>query len=190
MLHFTVYMIAAFLFLLRMITITHHWDGTALPREEQVEFSVAQEGERVMVRATAALPYGICAPHAPVGFTDGLWEYDVLELFAVAPDGTYIEIELGPRGHWLAYWFSLYRERVVREIDRTQLVYTAQLVGSSWSVECSFPSAWLPSQWADLRWNCYQIRRRGDAGEYDYLAWKSDPTVAPDFHRTECFASL
>lgn len=173
-----------------MITIEHHWDGTALPHAEYAQCSIALEDQYVTVRATAVLPYGICAPNAPVGFADGLWEYDVLELFAVAPDGTYVEVELGPRGHWLAYWFLSYRHRDAREIDRTQMVYTTQVEGNTWTAQCRFPSAWLPAQWAQLRWNVYQIRRRGDAGEYDYLAWKSDPTVAPDFHRTECFASL
>lgn len=173
-----------------MYTITHHWDGTLLPVAEQPVFSIAVQDEHVVVRVQAVLPWGVHAPEVPAGFTDGLWEYDVVELFAVAPDGTYLEIELGPKGHWLAYWFSGYRNRMDRSIDHAALAYTAQLTDEGWTGTCTFPVSWLPASWSDCRWNMYQIRRRGDAGEYDYLAWKGDATIEPDFHQTTLFASL
>ncbi len=173
-----------------MITITHHWDGTTLPVAEQPTFTIEVQGEQVHVQVHATLPWGVHAPDAPVGFTDGLWEYDVVEIFAVAPDGTYMEIELGPKGHWLAYWFSKYRERAVRTVDRAALIYTTQETADGWIGACTFPVSWLPASWRECRWNWYQIRRRGDAGEFEYLAWKGDATIAPDFHQTALFASL
>ena len=43
-------------------------------------------------------------PPADPGFFDGLWNYDVVEVFfGRGPFGGYIEVEFGPHGHYLGY---------------------------------------------------------------------------------------
>lgn len=158
------------------ISVDKYWDGTPLAPNDRVPIEVSF-GPTVTVRFEAKYP-NLSIPDAQQGFFDGLWDYDVFELFAAGQDGRYLEIEVGPGGHWLVYWFSSYRKRSEREQSR-----------DGFKIEnggFSFPASWLPAPPEECRWNFYVIRRTA-AGDREYLAWRSDPTISPDFHRV--FAS-
>lgn len=154
------------------ISIDKHWDSTPLAPEDRVSVEVSF-GPTVTVRFDVKFQHP-SIPDAPPGFFDGLWEYDVFELFAAATNGHYLEIEVGTGGHWLAYWFQSYRKRRTDEPPR-----------EGFKIESggfSFPGSWLPAAPEECRWNFFVIRRT-IAGDREYLAWQSDPTIPPDFHR-------
>jgi hypothetical protein len=49
--------------------------------------------------------------HRPGDFVEGLWEHDVAELFIMAPEGRYQELNLSPCGAWWSATFDEYRKR-------------------------------------------------------------------------------
>lgn len=170
--------------------ITHQWGGTSLAEKDVVSIVVAEDALQYTICFSAAIGGSIHAPETPAGFTDGLWEYDVFEVFVLNADGTYLEIEVGPKNHWLAYWFASYRKRdAQRTFDPATFTYRATVEGMRWNGLFSFPKLWVKDGLAVTRWNFYQIRKIAE-GIYEYLAWQSLPEVAPDYHRTECFVPL
>jgi hypothetical protein len=42
-------------------------------------------------------------PNELPGICPGLWDYEVVELFFANGHEQYVEIEVGPHGHWLVY---------------------------------------------------------------------------------------
>lgn len=57
-------------------------------------------------------PGEMAMPPSPAACVDGLWEFDVIELFlAHAHEARYVELEFGPAGHWLALAFDGVRQR-------------------------------------------------------------------------------
>ena len=91
------------------VDIDHDWTGRALEPDTpcaSLELSVDADG--LLVSFTAPL-HGDALPAAPpCSCVDGLWEFEVLELFvaappppgdAAAPPTPYAEIEWGPGGH-------------------------------------------------------------------------------------------
>ncbi len=66
---------------------------------------------RWITRSNDPLLFLLKAP-APAGFTDGLWQYGVSELFiAGVPGGGYLEFEMTSEGHWVALRFDTPRQR-------------------------------------------------------------------------------
>jgi len=166
--------------------IAQQWDGTPLRDADRAEVVVLNNGEHLRIGFTARLLPKWTAPKTPVGFTDGLWEYDVFEIFFARPDGSYLEIEVGPAGHFLVYEFASYRK--ASDTNPRPLVYTWSVEDGQWSGEFTVPLEWLRVPINDCRVNAYQILTTAQGRQY--LAWRSIPEIEPDFHRTECFAHL
>lgn len=148
--------------------------------------TITETPQGIAAQFTAHLTPTYTVPNAPVGFTHGLWEYDVVELFFARPDGSYLEIEVGPVGHWLVYEFSRYREAS----DKTPrpLQYTTHIQDGEWRGEFHILQAWLKCPVQECHLNIYQIRSTEHGREY--IAWRSIPSIEPDFHRVECFELL
>src|SRR3989338_726369 len=157
------------------ITINQHWDGTLLALDDCVPVEVSIR-PTVTVRFNAKFS-NPSIPVAPPGFFDGLWGYDVVEVFVAGSDGRYLEIEVGPGGHWLAYWFESYRKRADDALSRDGF----KIGNPDASVGIptlrredgfSFPASWLTTAPEACLWNFYVIRRTVQ-GAREYLAWKS-----------------
>ena len=107
-------------------TISRHWDGSDLPLQEHVRLRISIEsdlpgapGEDCLVVAVDAPFYNDPRPHPdsaahhlhhePTHVTDGkgclnfegLWKFEVVELFIKGRSDKYVEIEMGPHGHYL-----------------------------------------------------------------------------------------
>jgi hypothetical protein len=123
------------------------------------------------------------APPGPPGSTDRLWEHEVVEVFVAGAQENYLELELGPHGHFL---LLLLRRR--REVDRQGIAvaYEAQIERGRWRGRAVVPVALLPPGPHAL--NAYAIHGREPGRRY--LAWSPVPGPAPDFHRLECFAPV
>jgi len=169
------------------VEIARTWDGGAADPSEIVFLTagLTARGFRITVDA----PYhGDPPPPGPPGPTDGLWDFEVVELFVVGAadeDGRtrYTEIELSPHGHHLV--LELAGERnVVRRL--LPLDYRAAVDGGRWSGEAVLSRRFLPPP--PYRGNAFAIHGR-DAGRR-YLAASPVPGEKPDFHRVSSFPEL
>lgn len=118
----------------------------------------------------------------PVGPTDkpfeGLWDYDVVELFLVAENGHYLEVELGAGGHWLVLGFDGVRHRSNSYPDlQTERHYETD--GKVWTSSIVIPWAIVPQPVTNL--NAYAICQ----GEF--LAYNPVPGVVADYHQPATF---
>ena len=86
---------------LRSLRIENAWDGSPLPPEHWITLHLLEYAGGIEIRVQAPFYGDPSAPRVPVGPTDNLWEYEVVELFILGPDEQYTEIELAPAGHHL-----------------------------------------------------------------------------------------
>jgi hypothetical protein len=115
------------------------------------------------------------APGSRVG---DLYTYDVAECFLAGDDGRYLEIEIGPGGHFLVLSFESRRRR---SEEHETLALDVCDAGDAWHWRQSLrvPEALLPARLRAL--NAFAI-----FGEL-HLAYAPLPGEAPDFHQPAAF---
>jgi len=164
------------------IDVAHTWDGAAVGADERVGLELTLGADPWQLRVEA--PYhSDPAPPEPAGSRDRLWELEVVELFLLGAGERYLEVELGPHGHYLVLELD-----GVRRVQRqgVAIEYRAAIQGGRWTGRARLPAELLPP---GLRaWNAYAIHGQGAARRY--LAAHAVRGAAPDFHRLECFAPL
>ncbi|MFT7517904.1 MAG: hypothetical protein ACI9MC_000028 [Kiritimatiellia bacterium] len=160
------------------------WNGAKARTDERVTVILELDSDFLCVRVRAT-HFADPLPAGPVGPTWRLWEYEVVEVF-IAGQGDpapYLEVELGPAGHYLVLWLEG-RRNVVRH--SLIFEYNASISAGVWSGCARIPWAWLPPGPHTL--NAYCIHGVGPARRH--LAWSPVPGEAPDFHRLECFRAV
>jgi hypothetical protein len=165
-----------------LLEIDKTWDGSILKEIEiaQVLFQVSNKG--LMIEVDAPF-YNDQAPDAPAGELDGLWEHEVVELFLLSADGQYLEIEIGPHGHYLILLLSGIRQ-VKKKLQPSHV--ETRIDGARWQATLSLPVEKLPLPLSHA--NAYAIHGHG-AGRR-YLAAFPVPGERPDFHQPQFFGSL
>jgi len=164
------------------LVVAQTWDGSPASSSDWVKVELALTSTALIVEVDAPF-HGDPVPASPAGPTPGLWNYEVVELFLLGDEEQYLEVELGPHGHYLVLELSG-RRRVVRE--HTELDYRAELRGERFVGRAEVPLHWLPLGVARI--NAYAIHGASDARQY--LAWRGAPGHKPDFHRLETFGTL
>ena len=171
------------------LRVAQTWDGTAISVSEQVLWRLSAAETALRIEVDAPFHRDPPPPGEP-GPCEGLWEYEVAELFIVGrdlgPESTepeYTELELSPHGHYLLLRLRGLRQAFER---RLELPYRAQIVGDRWRGEALLPSHWLPP--APHRVNAFAIH--GSGHRRRYLARTPVPGPAPDFHRLADFKPL
>lgn len=164
------------------IVIDRTWDAAAARPDEVVRVAARRDADGLRLEIEAPF-HDDPPPAAPPGPTPALWEHEVVEVFLLAPDERYLEVELGPHGHHLVLAL-----RGRRRIEREQLAigYHAIRSGGRWQGEAAVPAALLP-RGAD-HWNAYAIH--GTGSHRRYLAHAPVPGEQPDFHRLDAFVPL
>ena len=157
------------------------WNDEPLAPDEHVRLEL-RLGVTIEVGIEASF-HGDPPPSGPPGRRDGLWDFEVVELFLLGRDDRYLELEFGPHGHYLALRLAG-RRRVVA--DDLPVEFTAERSGTRWTGTARARLADLPP--ALVAANAYAIHGRGEARRH--LAWAAVPGPAPDFHRLEHFAPL
>jgi hypothetical protein len=165
-----------------VIRVASDHRGAPLPAAEVAEFETARSGEQLLLNLDAPY-YGDPAPPGQAGSIDRLWEYEVSELFIAGTGDAYLEIELGPHGHYLVLQLA-----GIRRVERSHLAidYRARIDAerARYSGQARIPLAYLPPQ--PNRINAYLIHGMGPERRYHvYRSTHADP---PDFHRPEHFA--
>ena len=139
-------------------------------------------GEAIEVEIEAT-DYGDPAPPSSPGRLDGLWNFEVVELFLLGRDDRYLELEFGPHGHYLALSLAGRRQLVTSDIA---VEFEAERRGSRWHGRARIALEHLPPGLRAA--NAYAIH--GQAAERRHLAWHAVPGPAPDFHRLDLFPAL
>jgi len=165
----------------KTVYIQNDWQGKMLkPRETVfIKLKLLPTGLEVEIQA----PYfADPEPLAPPGSCDGLWDYEVVELF-IAHGDQYTELELGPHGHYLLLQLKGIRKALTRN---SQLTYHWEKSQEIWSGKTLIPIELLPPEpWT---FNAYAIH--GVDEERTYAALFAVPGDEPDFHRLHCFQNL
>lgn len=166
------------------LLVDRTWDGQPARPGEVAELRLActAEGLRVFVDAPF---HGDPPPAGPSGRTDGLWEHEVVELFLLGSQQRYLELEVGPHGHFLALRFAGPRRREGDDPSITCEVALERGRGR-WRAVLRVAHAELPPGLE--RVNAYAIH--GTGAHRRYLAAAPVPGARPDFHRPECFLAL
>uniref|UniRef100_A0A0N5BWG8 DUF2185 domain-containing protein n=1 Tax=Strongyloides papillosus TaxID=174720 RepID=A0A0N5BWG8_STREA len=125
-------------------------------------------------------------PENFAGYTPGLWNYEVVEFFFSNNQGQYIEIELGPHGHWLIYAFDDYR-KIRNNCEEVELnVENSILPDDTWKCVVGVPLGLLPINVS--KFNAYHIHGKEPQRTYEALFPSTDKDQKePDFHKLEYF---
>jgi hypothetical protein len=162
--------------------IEQTWDGSPIGPRERVDVTLRLESDAVVIEIDAPF-HGDPPPPSRPGPTEGLWDYEVVEVFLLGREERYLEVEMGPLGHHLVLQL-----RGARRVERSGLPldYRAEIRDRRWRGVARVPVSWLPPD-VD-RANAYAIH--GQGGNRRYLAWRPVPGVEADFHRLDCFGHL
>jgi hypothetical protein len=107
----------------------------------------------------------------------------VVELFLLGDDDRYLEIELGPWGHYLVLELAGQRQVVS---SGGEIAFDVKRGHVGWTGRAVIPAAWIPAP-VGLG-NAYAIHGLGKARRYRAL--HPVPGEQPDFHRLDCFGPI
>ena len=157
------------------LQIENAWDGTAVAEysSSRVELRLTEHGLNLHFSGPLM---GDPAPEEPPGRLWGLWNHEVLECFIVGPDSNYLEVEVGPHGHFLILCLHGVRTIVNDAVPAQLQWHTA--AGGIWSVSVVVGHEHLPS----LPWKMNAFAIYG-ATPRTFLASTPVPGDGPDFHR-------
>ena len=165
------------------IRIESEWNGDAVSPRHWITIHLLERESTLEVRISAPYYGDPAAPKTPPGPTDGLWEYEVVELFIYGVNDEYIEIELAPSGHHLVLRLNGVRNIVDSKLS---VAYEATIHAGRWTATANIEKTLLPT--APLRWNATAIH--GSHDQRTYLSWNPLPGEAPDFHQPEATRPL
>ena len=176
------------------LVVDQLWEGTPLAESLQATvILVDRPGRGIDVRLDAPHHHDP-RPAVPPGRLDGLWAYEVVELFLLGHDERYLEIEVGPGGHYLALAFAGRRVRVDEDVPIRVEVERGprdtEGTAGRWTAGIRVSEASLPPGWREggRRCNAYTIHGPSDARRYAVAQVLG--TDEPDFHAIAAFASL
>jgi hypothetical protein len=195
-------------------TISSRWDGSVLPLDDQIFITIESLEENlpepVLVISVDAPFYDDPVPRCDTDDAcennslnfDGLWNYEVVEVFIKGKLDKYIEIEMGPHGHYLLLALDGYRHCFKRKIE--PISYEAKISGARWIGKLVAPIHILPPPTgipeAMFSFNAYGIHEGPESPNNDsdtrvYCcafppAKPGGDYLVPDFHKLELFQRL
>ena len=176
--------------------ISKLWDGTPLSLADQVTIHVdiVDQSEPSLIVKVEAPFYNDPKPIGEEKNLDGLWNYEVVELFIKGRHDKYLEIEMGPHGHYLVLVCDGYRQCFIRGIEPISYKASINPDLSRWSGTIFCPLNLLPPPTdipsAPYSFNAYSIHGTEPNRSYAalFVPWKAEGDYAvPDFHKLELF---
>ena len=163
------------------LDIQRLWDGPTAPPalHSALHLEVIDAGLHVTTEAPTQ-PEPRLPDAMPGCRVADLWRYDVVELF-LAGASTYLEIELGPEGRFLALSFDGPRQLRDEHTGWRPAPRWGQ-AGDRWWASLTVPHAMIPPDLVAL--NGYAILSG------IHLAWRPLPGPKPDFHQPTRFPRL
>lgn len=182
-------------------TINRLWDGTKLEFEDQVTVCISFEEATESVVVSVDAPFYNDPKPVPLNAAsnfDGLWNFEVVEVFIKGKQDKYLEMEMGPHGQYLILACNGYRQCFVRGIEPVS--YTANIEGSRWRGKLVIQSKLLPPVSAivssPFTFNAFSIHnKKGSDNERVHASLFPPPKASedyrtPDFHKLELFKPL
>ena len=163
------------------LTIKQTWSCTPVNSSDFVEVLIDIYSNKPSIKTNAPY-YGDPAPNTPPGLTDKLWEYEVVEVFLVGEDNRYLEIEMGPHGHYLV----LELDGIRNIIAKKEINYQANILDKHWQGIAEIPKEFIPKGLNKI--NAFAIHGTGE--NRSYLAWHALPGETVDFHQPHYFPAL
>lgn len=156
------------------------WNGEDCADEQcHARVRLSQTDRGLVIEAESAIRADRKVPAAPTDRPlEGLWEYDVVEVFVVGENGHYLEVELGAGGHWLVLGFDGVRHRSNSYAD-VQLECHFETGEKVWKSQIVIPWDMVPHPVARL--NAYAIC----SGQF--LAYSPVPGAVADYHQPTVF---
>ena len=121
-------------------------------------------------------------------FVEGLWEYDVAELFVRDARGAYQEFNVSPTGAWWSMTHTEYRVRSNDSRPARCLSVTTKVFDGQWEVVAAFErkSLQVPVEEGSL----LHVTGIHYAAKPIYLSSNPPHDLAPDFHHPSCFSAV
>lgn len=165
------------------LRISTWWDGRPAPGAHHIEVEWVEGDSSVELRVDAPHYGDPLPPQSPAGPTDGLWNFEVVEVFVAGSDERYTEIEMSPSGHHLVLQLDGIRTPVATCIP---IEFRAQIDGERWRGVARIDRALLPPQ----PWRVNATSIHGSGADRRYLSMVPLPGSAPDFHQPSQFQRL
>lgn len=167
-------------------SVTSSWGGS--PLLYPFSWSVALDPTTLWF--SCSLPGGSAIkPGTTSGeFVEGLWEYDVAELFVRDARGAYQEFNLSPNGAWWSMTHSEYRVRSNESRPPKCLFVKTAILEGSWEVVAAFDIGSLQVPLAEG--SVVHVTGIHYAAQPVYLSSNPARDIAPDFHHSSCFSPI
>lgn len=174
--------------------ISADWDGRKLFRPFRFRLELhSGSGElgAIIARFDVPIPPLSRQPQPAGSFVEGLWNFDVAELFLRGdPAGAYQEFNLSPFGEWWSCGFSSYRCGRTPSPDFVLRAESRHTAGG-WSGELTIPLAGLRAKGIDSSAMAAHVSAiSGPGAERRYISSNPLAGETPDFHRAETFEVL
>lgn len=119
----------------------------------------------------------------------GLWNYEVVESFFLGNDDEYLEIELGPKGHYVLLLLKGPNNLITYQLPLTNYTAQCSTVSGRWLGQAYIPGEYFPCN--VTRFNSFAIHKsephRVHMALYPVPQGKYE---AADFHRLEAFEPI
>ncbi|XP_068699499.1 uncharacterized protein [Montipora foliosa] len=165
--------------------IRTEWNGAPIDHAP-ITFQIsAQDSSFVQIHVSGPFFDDPGSPPCPVGSAcDGLWDYEVAEVFFLGKKEKYLEIELSPHGQHLLIMLNGARKKFM---DKVHIEYSAIIdrENNSWTGTAKIPIDYFPPDVSKI--NAYAIHGSGVNRRYESLYPASSDVSNPDFHRLEFF---
>jgi hypothetical protein len=166
-----------------VLRVASTWDGMPAAASEIATVSIRATPGGLRLAVDAPF-HGDAPPDASPGSCDRLWEHEVVEVFVAGPGERYLEVELGPWGHYLVLVLDAVRHRAGQPVALERGV-EASIESRRWRGVAVVPWNLLPPP--PHRANAYAVH---GSEPRRYLAHAPVPGSAPDFHRLERFVPV
>jgi len=114
-----------------------------------------------------------------------LWNYEVAEVFFLAPNNKYLEVEVSPHGKYLLLLLNG-RSHAIKQMLPMKYDAIISEAFSSWVGKAEIPLGYLPHNVSKL--NAYAIHGTGEDRQYEALyPVPKGKFENPNFHRLEYF---
>jgi hypothetical protein len=176
------------------LRLDRQWNGSAAPGGLGGLVTVQSQGARFCWSWELALAASPSVPAAPVGLVDGLWEHDVVELFLVdsrGPDDHYLELEVGPSGHWLGLELRGVRQRV-RLLEDARPRIDTKVSDGLWRGRLELDLSYVREIVGITPWRGLAAAVLGTeiANDRAFLTSSVLPSERPDFHQPRAFGVI
>jgi len=120
----------------------------------------------------------------------GLWNYEVVEAFFLGNDEEYLEIELGPKGHYVLLLLKGPNNLITYQLPLTNYSAICSTVSGRWLGEAFIPGEYFPCN--ITKFNAFGMHGSEPTNRVHVALFPvpHGKYEAPDFHRLEAFGPI